>query len=138
MLRDPGAGSPRAAFGLGLVLAAGGVGAVLGNGMSQRLGRGGVGRVMVGGLLAQHLGYRPALWAGVAGMACSGVVAALSSLRRARVTEGPQVAEGSQVTEAPQGPDTSETPEATANPPPWASAHSASGGFPRPNLPGFS
>jgi MFS family permease len=190
VLRDLGAGSPRAAFGLGLVLAAGGVGAVLGNGMSQRLGRGGVGRVMVGerlaepvawslaalavsgpagwamvagaqffawaalgasgpnemayrqsatpdrlqgrvnatvrslnwgtitfgapigGLLAQHLGYRPALWAGVAGMACSGVVAALSPLRRARVTEGSQVAEGSQVTEAPQGPDTSETPEA--------------------------
>ncbi|MEY9912066.1 hypothetical protein ABIA35_008325 [Catenulispora sp. MAP12-49] len=44
VLRDLGAGSPRAAFGLGLVLAAGGVGAVLGNGMSQRLGRGGVGR----------------------------------------------------------------------------------------------
>jgi MFS family permease len=165
VLRDLGAGSSRAAFGLGLVLAAGGLGAVIGNGMSQRLGRDGVGPVMVaerviepfawalaalavsgaagwamvagaqffawmalgasgpnemayrqsatpdrlqgrvnatvrslnwgmitfgapiGGLLAQHLGYRPALWVGIGGMAVSGVVAALSPMRKARVTE---------------------------------------------------
>lgn len=186
VLRDLGSGSPRAAFGLGLVLAAGGVGAVIGNGMSQRLGRGGVGRVMVaerlaepvawslaalavsgaagwamvagaqffawialgasgpnemayrqsatpdrlqgrvnatvrslnwgmitfgapvGGLLAQHLGYRPALWAGVAGMAASGVVAALSPMRRARVTETPG---GTEKPENPADPVNPEDPE---------------------------
>lgn len=172
VLRDPGlgAGSPGAAFGLGLVLAAGGVGAVIGNGLSGRLGRGrgGVGPVMVGervaepfawtlaavavsgaagwamvagaqflawlalgaggpnemayrqsatpdrlqgrvnatvrslnwgmitfgapigGLLAQHLGYRPAMGAGIGGMAVTGVVALLSPMRRARVTETPE------------------------------------------------
>ncbi|MBS2553632.1 MFS transporter [Catenulispora sp. NL8] len=165
VLRDLGAGSPRAAFGLGLVLAAGGAGAVIGNGMSQRLGRNGVGRIMVaervaepfawslaalalngaagwamvaaaqffawlalgasgpnemayrqsatpdrlqgrvnatvrslnwgtitfgapiGGLLAQHIGYRPAMWVGIGGMAVAGVIALLSPMRRARVTE---------------------------------------------------
>lgn len=165
VLRDLGSGSARAAFGLGLVLAAGGVGAVLGNGMSQRLGRDGVGRVMVGervaepfawmlvplavsgaagwvmaagaqflawvalgasgpnemayrqsatpdrlqgrvnatvrslnwgmitfgapigGLLAQHLGYRPALWVGIGGMVLAAVVAAVSPMRGARVAE---------------------------------------------------
>jgi MFS family permease len=175
VLRGPGLGAGRssAAFGLGLVLAAGGVGAVLGNGLSGRLGRGrhGVAPVMIGervvepfawalaalavsgpagwamvaaaqflawvalsasgphemayrqsatpdrlqgrvnatvrslnwgmitfgapigGLLAQHLGYRPAMWAGIGGMAVSGVVAALSPMRRARVMEMPPESE---------------------------------------------
>lgn len=183
VLRDLGGGSSRAAFGLGLVMAAGGVGAVLGNGMAQRLGRDGVGRVMVaerlaepvawtlaalavsgaagwamvagaqffawvglgasgpnemayrqsatpdrlqgrvnatvrslnwgmitfgapvGGLLAEHLGYRAALWAGIAGMAVSGVVAALSPMRRARVAEVAGASDGPGGPDGPVGPD---------------------------------
>jgi len=166
VLRDPGLGhgSKRAAFGLGLVLAAGGAGAVLGNTLSAKAGRTwGAGRVIVGerlaepcawtlaafatggaagwgmvagaqflvwvalgmsgpsemayrqavtpdrlqgranatirslnwgmftigapvgGLLATHVGYRPALWLAIGGMAGAAVVAALSPTRTARI-----------------------------------------------------
>jgi predicted MFS family arabinose efflux permease len=40
----------------------------------------------IGGLLAQHLGYRPALWIAIAGMAASAVIAALSPRRTARLS----------------------------------------------------
>lgn len=62
-----GASSPRAAFGLGIVLAVGGVGAVLGNALSGPVGRWGAGRVMVGQRLAE-----PAAWV-LAALAVSGV-----------------------------------------------------------------
>jgi MFS family permease len=39
----------------------------------------------IGGLLAQHLGYRPALWIAISGMAASAVIASLSPLRTARL-----------------------------------------------------
>lgn len=159
---EPGLPADRAAFGLGVVLAVGGVGAVAGNSLSDLAGRWGAGRAImlervveplgwslvalaaagtagwvmvgaaqfviwfalgisgpnemgyrqavtpdrlqgrmnatirslnwgmltvgapVGGLLAQHLGYRPAIWVGVAGMAVAAAVAAFSPLRTAR------------------------------------------------------
>ncbi len=162
---DPGLPADRAAFGLGLVLALGGVGALVGNSLSGPVGRYGVGRAIlvekfveplgwtlaalaatgfagwvmvgaaqflvwlalgiggpnemgyrqavtpdhlpgrmnatirslnwgmftvgapVGGLLAQRLGYRPAIWIGVLGMLCAAVVAGLSPLRTARYPE---------------------------------------------------
>jgi MFS family permease len=175
VLRDLGGSSSRAAFGLGLVLAAGGVGAVIGNGLSQTLARWGVGRVIVGerlaepvawvlaalavsgvagwvmvagaqflvwvalgtsgpsemayrqevtpdrlqgrtnatirslnwgmftigapvgGLLAAHLGYRPAMWIAVCGLAGAAVVAALTPMRTARLGggDGPGADDGS-------------------------------------------
>lgn len=168
VLRDPGLGngSKRAAFGLGLVIAAGGVGALIGNSLSGRAGRWGVGRVFaaerlaepcgwtlaalatsgaagwamvaaaqflvwialgvsgpnemayrqsvtpdrlqgranatirslnwgmftigapVGGLLAEHLGFRSALWLAIGGMAGAAVVAAFSPMRTARIETG--------------------------------------------------
>lgn len=160
---NPGTPSTRAALGLGLVLSAGGAGAVIGNAFAGRAARWGVGRVIVGerlaepvawtlaalavsgiagwamlaaaqflvwvglgmsgpnemayrqvvtpdrlqgrvnatirssnwgmftlgsplgGLLAAHLGYRPALWIAIAGMAAAATVAACSPLRGARL-----------------------------------------------------
>ncbi|SCL38066.1 Predicted arabinose efflux permease, MFS family [Micromonospora rhizosphaerae] len=162
---DPGLPPDRAAFGLGVVLAVGGVGAVVGTSLSHVAGRWGAGRAIVvervveplgwtlvalavtgtagwvmvgvaqfliwlvlgvsgpnemgyrqavtpdrlqgrmnatirslnwgmltvgapvGGLLAQYIGYRPAIWIGVAGMAVAATAAALSPLRNARHPE---------------------------------------------------
>jgi MFS family permease len=168
VLRDPGLGngSKRAAFGLGLVIAAGGVGALIGNSLSRWAGRWGVGRLFaaerlaepcgwtlaalatrgaagwamvaaaqflvwialgvsgpnemayrqsvtpdrlqgranatirslnwgmftigapVGGLLAEHIGFRPALWLAIAGMTGAALVAAFSPMRTARIASG--------------------------------------------------
>ncbi|WP_018348509.1 MFS transporter [Longispora albida] len=41
----------------------------------------------IGGLLAERLGYRPALWAGIAGVVLAAIVAALSPIRRATLPE---------------------------------------------------
>jgi predicted MFS family arabinose efflux permease len=38
----------------------------------------------IGGLVAQQIGYRPALWIGVTGMAVTALAAVLSPLRNAR------------------------------------------------------
>jgi MFS family permease len=59
VLRSPdlGASSPKAALGLGLVLACGGVGAVAGNALSAAVGRWGAGRVIVGGRLAEPFAW---------------------------------------------------------------------------------
>ncbi|MFB9236106.1 MFS transporter [Plantactinospora siamensis] len=162
---NPGLPGDRAAFGLGVVLAVGGLGALVGNSLSGLVGRYGIGRSIllerfgepvgwivaalagagvggwilvgaaqflvwaalgvsgpnemgyrqavtpdylqgrmnatirslnwgmftvgapVGGLLAQHLGYRPAIWVGVAGLLAGAVAAALSPLRHARHPE---------------------------------------------------
>ena len=69
VLRSPGLGasSSRAAFSLGLVLACGGLGAVLGNALSGVAGRWGAGRVIVGERLAE-----PVAWT-LAALAVSGV-----------------------------------------------------------------
>ena len=72
------------------MLAAVGVGAVIGNGMSQRLGRGGVGRVMVGERLAEPVAWSVAAlavsgaagWATVAGAQFSAWLALGASGRR--------------------------------------------------------
>ncbi|MBM9504387.1 MFS transporter [Actinacidiphila acididurans] len=69
VLRSPGLGasSPRAALGLGLVLACGGVGATVGNALSAVVGRWGAGRVIVGERLAE-----PVAWT-LAALATGGV-----------------------------------------------------------------
>ena len=41
----------------------------------------------VGGLLADHLGYRPALWIGVGGMVVQALWLQLSNFRHARLSE---------------------------------------------------
>jgi MFS family permease len=73
VLRSPGLGasSPRAALGLGLVLACGGVGALVGNSLSAVAGRWGAGRVIVGERLAEPFGWTLAALAvgGAAGWA---------------------------------------------------------------------
>ena len=173
---DPGLAPDRAAFGLGVVLAVGGVGAVVGNSLSHLVGRWGAGRAIVlervveplgwtlvalaatgtagwvmvgaaqfvvwlalgvsgpnemgyrqavtpdrlqgrmnatirslnwgmltigapvGGLLAEQIGYRPAIGLAVLGMAVAATVAVLSPLRHARhpePTSAPEPAEAS-------------------------------------------
>ncbi|MDI2125762.1 MFS transporter [Yinghuangia seranimata] len=71
VLRDPGLGdsSPHAAVGLGLVLACGGVGAVVGNALSGLVSRWGAGRVVVAERLAEPVAWTPAALAvgGIAG-----------------------------------------------------------------------
>ncbi|HEU5331564.1 MAG TPA: MFS transporter [Actinocrinis sp.] len=71
VLRSPGLGasSPHAAFSLGLVLACGGLGAVIGNALSGVAGRWGAGRVIVGERLAEPVAWTLAAFAatGIAG-----------------------------------------------------------------------
>ncbi|MFI7427362.1 MFS transporter [Micromonospora sp. NPDC049836] len=54
---DPGLPPERAAVGLGVVLALGGVGAVLGNGLSHRVGRHGAGRAILLERVVEPLGW---------------------------------------------------------------------------------
>ncbi|SBT45419.1 MFS transporter [Micromonospora auratinigra] len=54
---DPGLSTERAAFGLGLVLALGGVGAVVGNTLSHHVGRWGAGRAILVERVVEPLGW---------------------------------------------------------------------------------
>ncbi|MFG2059065.1 MFS transporter [Micromonospora sp. NPDC048930] len=54
---DPGMSEQRAAFGLGVVLALGGVGAVFGNALSHRVGRWGVGRAILLERVVEPVGW---------------------------------------------------------------------------------
>ncbi|MFR9774878.1 MFS transporter [Micromonospora sp. MS34] len=54
---DPGLNERRAAFGLGVVLALGGVGAVVGNALSHRVGRWGAGRAILLERLVEPVGW---------------------------------------------------------------------------------
>ncbi|MGC1214921.1 MAG: MFS transporter [Micromonospora sp.] len=54
---DPGLSEERAAFGLGVVLALGGVGAVVGNSLSHRVGRWGAGRAIMLERVVEPLGW---------------------------------------------------------------------------------
>ncbi|HEY0639226.1 MAG TPA: MFS transporter [Pseudonocardiaceae bacterium] len=78
----------------------------------------------LGGLLADTLGYRPALWAGVVGLAAGAVALRFSAFRTARADDAPP----------PDGPEP-DAPEPDAPPPDGLSPDASEPGSPRPGAP---